>query len=424
MGIRIKILLPILLLTLSSDLWANTGDRATTESIYPARCQVNANLNVRSGPTKRYSKIGLLQKYDYITVKSTTGPDSDLWGAIDYGGKPGYVSMRYVTYIEPLSDSTTQALSHPKKASKFFAGVWRFLKSILLIIAIILALYLSKYIVALAMYAGMFAGGGALLFLIFGGSGATGAIVGLVVAAIIGGGLLIIRLDLDLPYINLGGIIRAIFMGAYYIISFPIYFLNRLEHFLVSPWRYFFKKNWPSDKSKPIWRVVTEIITVLMYIATTPLRLANAIIYNIFIHCITGVYDLLLEVLAPSDNKEGGKGFWRWLCMLPLRVLKYAIWHVFLLLLESAIWTIVDIFIPARTFYHGMAPTLMPATLSSATHTAIAICEIPRSGLLVPSWPALTPIAVGRAGESISPSNESLLWLIVATIGRASVVTL
>ena len=160
-------------------------------------------------------------------------------------------------------------------------------------------------------------------------------------------------MDIDLPDINLGGIIRVIFLGAYYIISFPIYFLNRLEHFLVSPWRYFFKENWPSDKSKPIWRVVTEVITVVMYIATTPLRLANAIIYNIFIHCITGIYDLLLEVLSPSDYKEGAKGFWRWLFMLPLRVLKYAIWHVFLLLLESAIWTIVDIFIPARTFYHG-----------------------------------------------------------------------
>jgi uncharacterized protein YgiM (DUF1202 family) len=353
MGIRIKVLLTILLLTFSSALWTSTGDRATTECVYPARCQVNANLNVRSGPSKRYSKIGLLQKYDNITVQSITGPNSDLWGAIDYGGKQGYVSMRYVTYIEPLCDPTTQALSHPKKASKFFAGVWRFLKSILLIIAIILALYLSKYIIAFAIYAGMFAGGGALLFLIFGGSGATGAIVGLVVAAIIGGVSLIIRMDIDLPDINLGGIIRVIFLGAYYIISFPIYFLNRLEHFLVSPWRYFFKENWPSDKSKPIWRVVTEVITVVMYIATTPLRLANAIIYNIFIHCITGIYDLLLEVLSPSDYKEGAKGFWRWLFMLPLRVLKYAIGHVFLLLLESAIWTIMDIFIPSRTFYHG-----------------------------------------------------------------------
>ena len=355
MGIRIKVLLTILLLTLSSVLWANTGDRAITESVYPARCQVNANLNVRSGPSKRYSKIGLLQKYDYITVQSITGPNSDLWGAIDYGDKQGYVSMRYVTYIEPAP--TAQALSHSKKnksaISKFFAGVRTLFSWILWIIVTILALYLLQYIIALAIYAGMFAGAGALLFLLFGGSGETGAIVGLMVAATVGGCLLILRMDIDLPDINLGGIIRVIFLGAYYIISFPIYFLNRLEHFLVSPWRYFFKENWPSDISKPIWRVVTEVITVVMYIATTPLRLANAIIYNIFIHCITGIYDLLLEVLSPSDYKEGGNGFWRWLCMLPWRFLKYAVWHVFLLLLESAIWTIMDIFIPSRTFYHG-----------------------------------------------------------------------
>ena len=221
MGIRIKVLLTILLLTFSSALWASTGDRATTECVYPARCQVNANLNVRSGPSKRYSKIGLLQKYDYITVQSITGPNSDLWGAIDYGGKQGYVSMRYVTYIEPLCDPTTQALSHPKKASKFFAGVRTLFSWILWIIVTILALYLLQYIIALAIYAGMFAGAGALLFLLFGGSGETGAIVGLMVAATVGGCLLILRMDIDLPDINLGGIIRVIFLGAYYIISFP-----------------------------------------------------------------------------------------------------------------------------------------------------------------------------------------------------------
>lgn len=347
---RLVILL-LLLFCFSLQGWADGS--------YPARCRVTTNLNVRSNPSKNASKIGLYRNGEYITVDYTTGYSYDQWGAVSYGARRGYVSMRYVTYVNPINDTPQQQVSQPKKSksgiAKFFAGVWKVVKTLLWVVAIILVLALWEYILELAIYAGLFAGGGALLFVIFGGSGGTGAIVGLVVAAVIGAGLLLNRLDLDLDFsgFHLGGIFRVIFLGAYYIISFPIYFLNRLEHFLVSPWRYLFKKNWLSDSSKPTWRVVTEVITVVMYIATTPLRFANAVIYNIFIHCITGIYDLLLEVLAPSDYKEGGDGVWTWIYMLPWRFLKYAIWHVFLLLVESAIWTVVDIFIPARTFYHG-----------------------------------------------------------------------
>lgn len=350
---HIKIMLTVLLLTLSGSLWANT------ESTYPARCRVTTDLNVRSNPSKNASKIGLYRNGEYITVDYTTGYDYDQWGAVNYGARRGYVSMRYVTYVEPINTTPSQQIIQPKKSKSgiatFFAGVWKTIKNIMKVLAILLVIFLWRYILELAIYAGMFAGGGALLFLIFGGSGSTGAIVGLVIAAIMGMGLLLNRMDLDINSgdVHLGGIFRVIFLGAYYIISFPIYFLNRLEHFLVSPWRYLFMKNWASDSSKPTWRVVTEVITVVMYIATTPLRFANAVIYNIFIHCITGIYDLLLEVLAPSDYKEGGEGVWTWIYMLPWRFLKYAVWHVFLLLLESAIWTVVDIIIPARTFYHG-----------------------------------------------------------------------
>ena len=343
------VILLLLMFSFAMQGWA--------EDSYPARCRVTTNLNVRSGPSKNATKIGLYRNGTYITVDNTTGSTYDPWGVVSYGARRGYVSMRYVTYIEPLNNSATQKLRSPEETqsglARFFAGVWKVIKWILWAVAIILVLALWEYILELAIYAGMFAGGGAILFAIFGGSGGTGAIVGLVIAAVMGIGWLLNRMDISMSDIELGGFFRTCFLGAYYIISSPIYFLNRLEHFLVSPWRYFFKKNWPSDSSKPTWRVVTEIITVVMYIATTPLRFTNAIIYNIFIHCITGIYDLFLEVLAPSDYKEGGEGVWTWIYMLPWRFLKYAVWHVFLLLLESAIWTVVDIFIPARTFYHG-----------------------------------------------------------------------
>jgi uncharacterized protein YraI len=327
---------------------------------YPARCRVTTNLNVRISPSKNASKIGLYRNGEIITVEYVTGSSNDPWGAVTYGARRGYVSMRYVNYVYRVtqtSNTPSKQIGTSKKSKSgiagFFAGVWKVIKWILWAVAFILILALWEYIIELAIYAGLFAGGGALLFAIFGGSGSTGAIVGLVVAAVMGVGWLLNRMDISVSDIEVGGLFRIIFIGAYYLFSFPVYFLNRLEHFLVSPWRYFFKKNWPSDSTKPTWRVVTEVVTVVMYIVTTPLRLANAIIYNIFIHCVTGIYDLLLEVLAPSDYKEGGEGVWTWIYMLPWRFLKYAVWHVALLLIESVIWTVVDIFIPARTFYHG-----------------------------------------------------------------------
>lgn len=324
---------------------------------YPAQCRVTANLNVRTNPGKRGTRIGLLPKNEYITVEYTTGSPSDPWGAINYKSRRGYVCMRYVQYINPiLPQSTTQNSSEHKSTysySSFWRNVLSVIKWLVIIIVGLLVWSLWEFIVQLAIYAALFAGAGALLFALCGGSASTGAYAGLAVAALVFLRMLIGRLSFDYYGMEFSGFFRGLFLLGYYIISFPIYFLNRLEHFLVSPWRYLFMSNWASDSLKPTLRVITELVTVIMYIATTPLRLANAIIYNIFIHCITGVYDLFLEVLAPSDNKEGGADVWTWIYMLPYRILYYALWHSFLMIVESVIWTVVDIFIPARTFYHG-----------------------------------------------------------------------
>lgn len=323
---------------------------------FPARCRVTTNLNVRSYPSTSYSIMGVLPQGEYITVNYVTGSSPDIWGAIDYDARCGYVSMRYVQYVSPIQQAPQQEPQHVSHS--IFDGVWSFLegvgtvlKWVLIIGIVILVLALWEFIVELAIYAATFAGIGALVFVIFGGSGSTGATVGLVVAAMVGLRIVISRLGFD--DVGYSGFFRGLFLLVYFVVSFPVYFLNRLEHFLVSPWRYLFMKNWASDSLKPALRVVTEIITVIMYVVTTPLRLANAIIYNIVIHCITGIYDLLLEVLAPSDDTEGAADVWKWVYMFPYRFLYYVLWHSSLLLLESLIWTVVDIFIPARTFYHG-----------------------------------------------------------------------
>ena len=335
-------------------LLLSAGGAQAEGNTYPARCRATTQLNVRSGPKVSYSKLGLLQRNEYITVLYITGSSGDPWGAIEYGSRRGYVSMRYVSYVSALP---AQSATQPTKASssgggvaKFFAGVWKCIKWVLTIIAVVLVLALWQQILELAVYAGFFAGAGAILFAIFGGSAGTGAIVGLVVAALMGLRLLVNQLELD---VDGSTILRGVFIIAYYVISFPFYWLNQLEHFLIEPWRYLFRTDWVRDEHKPTLRTVLEVLSVIMYIAITPLRLFNAVVYNILIHCVTGIYDLFFEVLSPSDTAEGAGHFGRWLLLFPWRLLKYPVWHGLLTVIESVLWTVVDIFIPARTLYHG-----------------------------------------------------------------------
>lgn len=345
----------LLVLLLAASVTAAAAD-------YPARCRVTTNLNVRSCASKSCQKIGLLHKGEFVTVEYTTGTSSDTWGVINYGSRRGYVSMRYVDYynhIEPVQQEATSGTGSSKSGfMRFLSGLWKIVKWILIILAVLIVLAFWEEIVSLAVGAAFFAGAGAAIFAICGGSGGTGAIVGLVVAALVGVRLLLGKLDISLSDIELGsisgsGFFRGLFLTLYYTISFPFYFLNRLEHFLVCPWRYIFKTSWVSESVKPALRVILEVLTVAMYIATTPLRLFNAVVYNILIHCVTGIYDLFFEVLVPSDDKEGADGVWMWIVMFPWRLLKYLVWHGLLLAVESVVWTAVDVFVPAVTLYHG-----------------------------------------------------------------------
>lgn len=53
------------------------------------------NLNVRSGPSKDYDKLGSLSQDTSVEVKGYVEPD---WYVIDFEGKEGYISSKYVTF--------------------------------------------------------------------------------------------------------------------------------------------------------------------------------------------------------------------------------------------------------------------------------------------------------------------------------------
>lgn len=312
---------------------------------YPAQCRVTTGLNVRSGPGTGYAKMGLLRQGDCITVNGTTYANGRTWGEIDYGGRRGYVAMQYVRYLNAVAPAPQGKVKGKAGGfAGFLKGVWSVARWLLLVVVVVLVFIFWEDIFTIAIFLGLFAGGGALLFgLLFHNAG-LGALIGLGVAAFLG-----LRIVFD----SVGDAFSTVFLIAYYVVSFPFYLLNLLEHVLVSPWRYMFKTSWVGDGVKPVLRVVLEILTVVMYIATTPLRLVNAVVYNILIHCVTGIYDLFFEVLVPCDPKEGAGHFGRWLLMFPWRLLKYPVYHGLLAVVESVVWTVVDLFIPAATMYHG-----------------------------------------------------------------------
>ena len=249
------------------------------------------------------------------------------------------LSLRKVKQLSfvPVASMNLCGIGH------FFSGLWNVIKFILGALVVLLVIAFWGEIVELAVYAGFFAGGGALLFVIFGGDGGTGATIGLGVAVLVG--LRYLLQAVDIP--------ANIFGTVYFIFSTPVALLNRIEHFLVSPWRYVIKTSWIDDNAKPAVRVILEVLTVVNIIAITPLRLLNAFIYNILIHCIMVLLDLLSEVMFPCDPDEGNGNLGRWLLMLPWRFIKYPVFHGLLTVIESVIWTIVDIFIPTATMYHG-----------------------------------------------------------------------
>lgn len=221
------------------------------------------------------------------------------------------------------------------------------MSTITIIIWVVIALIVyifRKQLVQAAMFIGIHMGIGALIGWWLFDDYRTGSTIGFWVAIFLG-----LRIVLS----SLGAQFSSIFEYSYYLFSIPFWFLNRLQHILTEPWRYVFKKSWPSDGSKKIIRPLLYGIQVLLYVVTTPLRLLNAFIYNLLVYGITELYDLISEVVQPSVWEEGYGSWWRWTYMLPWRIVKYPLFHGSLVLIEGAVWTVIDTVIPAITMYHG-----------------------------------------------------------------------
>lgn len=230
---------------------------------------------------------------------------------------------------------------------------------IIIIIGLIVYAFRDE-LFAVAAFIGTFMAVGALLFWIIFDNASLGATVGFWFAIFIG---------LKIVLQNMGAEYANIFEYAYRIISFPFWFLNRLQHILMEPWRYL-TKDYISYSTRDAVLPWIYPIEIALYILITPLRLINAINYNIFVYCTTELYDLILEVFVPGSYDEGKGDFVGWIIWFPVRLVKYPIFHGSLVLIEAAIWTVIDIFIPTITMYHGTDLTAANAIVGNDWNSA------------------------------------------------------
>ena len=265
-----------------------------------------AVLNVRSGPGTGYSRIGLLSDGETIHVRKWANAD---WLEVEYNGRVAYVHSDYVE----LSPSPVKSSNTVRKKNISLGRVfWDIFKGAVLLCVLV--------------------------------------------------GLLDILLKvLAVSYVIIYKIITILSR----IISFPFFFLNGMQRYLAKPWFVFFKDHHFDSRTNAVLRKVFFVLKIPLYFLLIPLRAVNAIYFNMVMHCLFEMFNYTTEVISPSNYKEGYDHRGRWLLMFPWRVLKYVVWHGTLTVTESLIWTVVDIFIPALTLYHGTTPEAANAIVSS-----------------------------------------------------------
>jgi len=145
-----------------------------------------------------------------------------------------------------------------------------------------------------------------------------------------------------------------------YIFNPIFFFLNRIQWIIYNPLRIFWK-NPDSGMSNKIFNLLfyTGIIPVYwitIHILSVPLRLINAIYFNILLGWSLNIYDSLAEVINPKLGKmrfrRGFNYFIYWIIGFPFRLLKMIINNI-IIFFEPIIMTGVDIIVPTYTMYHG-----------------------------------------------------------------------
>ena len=307
-------------------------------------------LNVRTGPGKEYGAYGTFKRGDTILVKSVNGQ----WAAVQDDYYTGYVNTRYIRYVRPWQDAKTKASPKPRHRLTVWDKLYEYTKVVLWIWVIIAVIgyFINDSVSGFAIWMLIFCGIGALIGWMFWDNGTAGAVIatGMELALL---AFFIYKLtdSVWLQSSSLGALSR----GVWALGSFPFFTLNLLQFWLSKPWRPFMKRNVFPESSKPSMRKYLRMFQIPFYIALFPLRLINAVYYNMVIYNLYAWSNYIIEVILPSDTWEGADNAAEWVKYLPQRIGKYLLWHGSLTIVESVAWTVIDTFVPAVTLYHGTA---------------------------------------------------------------------
>lgn len=132
--------------------------------------------------------------------------------------------------------------------------------------------------------------------------------------------------------------------------------LNYIQYFLQRPFKFAMKK--PNGFARGLYRfgVFRWIYDLVIYFLAAPLRLVNALWYDIVIYAMFSFKDSFLDVVAPHTKKWTKKKnfgyYFCWLFGLPYRLVRM-VFNSAGRLLEGLFFTVFDVFVPTITMMHG-----------------------------------------------------------------------
>lgn len=275
---------------------------ADAQDDFPCTAITTTTLNVRSGPGTSYRQIGQFRNNAEVYVMA---PSNNGWVQIRYASGKGFVSSRYLRFksISQQNQHTSQSVVNDSGRWNFWSIAWNIFLFLIGGYFLCVFLFIAYRVITVAF------------------------------------GLGIMLTDLAIR-----------------IICFPFFFLNGCQRYLAKPWFVFLRRNHFSDSVNKVLRVVFSVLKIPFYILLLPVRLVNAIFFNLILHVGFEMFNYLMEVFFPTDWDEGYYSTKEWILYLPIRILKYPVYHGSLTVIESIIWTVADCIFPALTLYHGTDP--------------------------------------------------------------------
>ena len=335
---------------------------ANNEREYPAVFKTTSALNVRQHPYRNSEKVGLLKKDTEIVVDSL---HNARWACITHKGKVAYVATAFIEHKHPvLETSIFKTIENVRLANVIpVKGMARIAILCLLVFVAVCYIYCLSGSCRTIYAALLFVGGVGYYFGdLKWGLWATGIGIG---------------------FLFFVCLINHKLRSFWEIMTEPFVALNQLQYILQKPWRLFMKDKdgrlckilkMPSEivPSMPamqrlcyrlwkIWHLIISFVFFLvqlaLYIICTPLRLFNAVLYNLIVHIPCALHDYIAEVFNPKGDGMRYLGRWeywtQYFLKLPYRFYKFLLKRSILTTLESIIYTLVDTVIPTLTMYHG-----------------------------------------------------------------------